>query len=244
MEKTTNIGKYIALLAAFALVIGCLAMAGCADSGSAGSKGSTSNSTASSSHGTSSVGNTASSSDAGDMTVTNKAILTIKGYDPVTIDLYGEEAPLTVANFVGLAESGYYDGLALYRIQDGFVIQGGTKGDNASGSDPSLSAIEGEFSENGHENALADNFDTGVVAMARTNVPDSATSTFFITLGPASKVGPSLDGKYAAFGTIDAEGMAIIEEVVNDYKEYAGGNMGAISDSSHMPVIESIVITE
>ena len=177
-----------------------------------------------------------------DMVVTDKAVLKVDGYDPITIDLYGEEAPKTVERFIELAKSGYYDGLALYRIDSGFVVQGGTKGNTSTGNDASISELEGEFSSNGHDNALADNFDTGVVAMARSSSPNSAKTTFFITLGSADQVGQYLDGAYAAFGTIDAAGMKTVGDIVSDYSQYATGDMGSIPDEDHMPIIQSITI--
>ncbi len=176
---------------------------------------------------------------------THHAVLEVEGYEPVTIELDGDAAPQTVDNFMELANEGYYDGKTFYRIVDDFCLQGGTLGNNASGNDPSLDAIKGEFSTNGVDNPLADAFDRGVVAMARTSMPDSATSTFFVTLGSASQVGPSLDGQYAAFGTIDADGMKVIDQIVEDYLPNVDEpNMGAITDEAAQPVIKSITITD
>lgn len=173
------------------------------------------------------------------------ATLNVEGYDPITIELDGDAAPQTVENFMNLAREGYYDGKTFYRIEDGFCLQGGTLGNNAAGNDPELETIRGEFSSTGIDNPLADNFERGVVAMARTSMPDSASSTFFVTLGNASQVGPSLDGQYAAFGTIDDAGMAVIDQIVTDHVAYAdGANMGAISDEANQPVIKSITITD
>lgn len=178
-------------------------------------------------------------------TGTHHAVLEVEGYEPVTIKLDGDAAPQTVDNFMKLANEGYYDGKTFYRIVDDFCLQGGTLGNNASGNDPSLDAIKGEFSTNGVDNPLADAFDRGVVAMARTSMPDSATSTFFVTLGSASQVGPSLDGQYAAFGTIDADGMKVIDQIVEDYLPNVDEpNMGAITDEAAQPVIKSITITD
>lgn len=186
-----------------------------------------------------------SGSASGDGVGTHHAVLEVEGYEPVTIELDGDAAPITVQNFMDLANEGYYDGKTFYRIVEDFCLQGGTLGNSASGSDPSLEAIKGEFSSNGVENPLADNFDRGVVAMARTTMPDSATSTFFVTLGSASQVGPSLDGQYAAFGTIDDAGMKVIDQIVMDYVGNVDEpNMGIITVEESQPVIKSITITD
>ncbi len=186
------------------------------------------------------------SGDAGSGEVgTHHAVLEVEGYEPVTIELDGSAAPQTVENFMKLANEGYYDGKTFYRIVEDFCLQGGTEGNNAAGNDPSLTSIKGEFSTNGVDNPLADNFDRGVVAMARTTMPDSATSTFFVTLGNASQVGPSLDGQYAAFGTIDDAGMTVIDQIVSDYLPNVDDpNMGAISDEAKQPVIKSLTVTD
>lgn len=191
----------------------------------------------------SSGGNATAASTAG--VGTHHAVLEVEGYDPITIELDGDAAPQTVENFMTLAKDGYYDGKTFYRIVDDFCLQGGTLGNNASGNDPALDPIKGEFSTNGVENPLADAFDRGVVAMARTSMPDSATSTFFVTLGTASQVGASLDGQYAAFGTIDADGMKVIDQIVDDYLPNVDEpNMGAITDEANQPIIKSITITD
>ena len=177
------------------------------------------------------------------MTGIHHVQMTVEGYDPVTIELDADAAPITVTNFVNLVNDGYYNGLTFYRFVEDFCMQGGTAGNSASGTD-NLTPIVGEFSSNGYNNPLADDFHEGVVAMARTSVKDSATSTFFITLGPVSMVGPSLDGEYAAFGIIDADGMTIINQIVADYLPYATGNMGVISDEAEQAKIESITVID
>lgn len=174
----------------------------------------------------------------------SSAQVKVAGYDPFTIELHAADAPATVLNFCYLASDGYYNGLAFYRIVPGFCLQGGTAGNTASGDDESIRAIQGEFSSNGVDNKLADDFKRGVVAMARTQAPDSAKSTFFITLASDETVAASLNGQYAAFGTIDEAGMAIVDKIVADYTQYASGDMGVIADEAHMPVIESITLTD
>lgn len=119
------------------------------------------------------------------------------------IELYPEYAPQTVANFVALVESGFYDGVGFHRVVEGFMAQGGDpKGDGTGGSE---NTIVGEFSANGFQtNALSHT--RGVVSMARSNMPNSASSQFFICYDDAS----FLDGNYAAFGKV-IEGMEVVD---------------------------------
>lgn len=171
---------------------------------------------------------------------THHALLTVEGYEPIEITLDADSAPITVANFADLVQNGYYNGKTFYRFQDGFCMQGGTLGNSASGHDSSVAPIAGEFSSNGYQNALADNFGRGTVAMARTTDPDSASTTFFVTLAGGPNVSASLDGQYAAFGTIDEAGMAVVDQIVADHLAAAGGQMGIVDDESKQAVIESI----
>lgn len=168
------------------------------------------------------------------------AVLTVEGYDPIEIELDADSAPITVSNFANLVEEGYYDGKTFYRFQPKFCMQGGTLGNSASGSDPSVEAIVGEFSTNGYDNELADNFGRGTVAMARMTDPDSASTTFFVTLDGNQSVSMSLDGQYAAFGTIGDEGMEIIDRIVSDHSADADKMMGMVEDEAKQAVIESI----
>lgn len=168
------------------------------------------------------------------------ATVTVKGYEPFVIELDADAAPVTVANFCALAEAGFYNGLGFHRVVEGFCLQGGDPaGDGTGGSDQ---AIVGEFSGNGVTNALADRYQRGTVAMARTNDPNSATSQFFITLsdGAAS----SLNGQYAAFGSIDEAGMAVVDKIVADALEAKCDPNGMITDPDFRPIIESIEITD
>ena len=113
----------------------------------------------------------------------------------MTAELYPEKAPNTVNNFISLANKGFYDGLTFHRVIPGFMIQGGDPEGTGSGG-PGYE-IKGEFASNGFaQNDLKHT--TGVLSMARTNVPDSAGSQFFIMVAPA----PHLDGQYAAFGQV------------------------------------------
>ena len=177
-------------------------------------------------------------------TGTHHAVVKVEGFDPFTIELYADSAPVTVANFCNLVEDGYYDGLKFYRIVEGFCLQGGTKGNSSAGNDSSLPPIIGEFYENDVENPLADEFKRGTVAMARTGMYNSAKTTFFITLATTENVSLSLDGQYAAFGQIDDAGMQTVDAIVNAYLKYATGQMGAINNPKDMPTIEYIYLED
>lgn len=133
----------------------------------------------------------------------------ISDYGTIKIELYPKYAPNTVANFVNLVESGFYNDNTFHRLVPGFVLQGGDPDGDGTGG-PGYT-IKGEFSENGYvKNTLK--HDKGVVSMARTNIPNSAGSQFFIVLDNTETVHASLDNKYAAFGKV-IEGMDIIENI-------------------------------
>lgn len=188
---------------------------------------------------------TATFSDEELMSGKHHAVIEVEGYDPIDVTLDADTAPITVTNFVNLANEGYYNGLTFYRVVDNFCLQGGTLGNSASGNDSSLDTITGEFSSNGVSNPLADNFTKGTIAMARSSLPNSATSTFFITLANNETVGASLDGQYAAFGTIDDDGMVIVDQIVSDSLGYVDdANMGSISDEGNQPKIKRITILD
>lgn len=120
-------------------------------------------------------------------------------------ELYEDIAPKTVANFVDLAEKGFYDGLTFHRVIPGFMIQGGCPQGTGTGG-PGYT-VEGEFSDNGFDNPLC--HERGVISMARAMDPNSAGSQFFIMVHHA----PHLDGSYASFGKI-TEGMETADEIV------------------------------
>ena len=125
----------------------------------------------------------------------------------ITAELYPEIAPNTVANFVNLVESGFYDGLIFHRVIPGFMIQGGDPQGTGMGG-PGYS-IKGEFARNGFkQNNLRHK--RGVLSMARSQDPDSAGSQFFIMHGDA----PWLDGQYAAFGQV-LEGIEVVDEIAS-----------------------------
>lgn len=170
-------------------------------------------------------------------TQVTKAVVTVEGYPSFTINLDAEAAPQSVDLFVKLAQEGYYDGSTFHRIIPGFCFQGGIPADGNENTE----TIQGEFSENGVENALADNFEEGVVAMARTSVPDSASGQWFVTLGSDSNVSQSLNGKYAAFGTISEAGMKTVQQIVSDVSGSIVDSNGTVLEGAQ-PVIKSIVI--
>lgn len=239
-----RISKIALVVSAFALLACCaLAFAGCSQNTSASSSAASEAASASSSASASASTSSAASSESA--SGIHHAELTVEGYDPITIELDADAAPLSVANFCALANEGYYDGLTFYRFVDLFCMQGGTKGNTASGGDSGLDPIPGEFSQNGYDNKLADDFKKGTVAMARTSDPNSATSTFFITLDTSEGVSLSLNGQYAAFGTIDDAGMAIVDQIVADYlPNVTDPQMGTIADESKQAKISSIKIID
>ena len=119
-------------------------------------------------------------------------------------ELYPDVAPNTVNNFISLINRGFYDGVIFHRVIKGFMIQGGDPDGTGMGG-PDYS-IKGEFSSNGLKNDLRHK--AGVLSMARTNMPDSAGSQFFVM----HKDSPHLDGDYAAFGKV-MEGMEVVNEI-------------------------------
>ena len=151
-----------------------------------------------------------------------------------TIDAAGKHhvAPITVANFLKLAQNGFYDGLTFHRIIDGFMIQGGDpKGNGTGGSDET---IKGEFSGNGVENNIS--HVRGTISMARSQDMDSASSQFFIVQSDSTY----LDGQYAGFGTV-TEGMDIVDQICKDTPlQDSNGTVSA----SDQPVIESIKVID
>ena len=121
-----------------------------------------------------------------------------------TAELYPETAPNTVANFVTLVQSGFYDGLIFHRVIPGFMIQGGDP--NGTGTGGPGYAIKGEFAANGVANPLKHT--RGVLSMARSMMKDSAGSQFFVM----HKDSPHLDGQYAAFGKV-TEGLETVDAI-------------------------------
>ncbi|MBQ2326282.1 MAG: peptidylprolyl isomerase [Clostridia bacterium] len=160
------------------------------------------------------------------------AEITVKDYGTITVELDGDTAPITVANFVKLANEGFYDGLTFHRIISGFMIQGGCpEGTGRGGSD---TEITGEFEQNGVKNELKHT--RGVISMARSKLPNSASSQFFICHADA----PHLDGAYASFGIV-TEGIEVVDAICADAQPV--DNNGTIPAEAQ-PVIESIKILD
>lgn len=126
-------------------------------------------------------------------------------------ELYEDVAPITVANFEKLANSEFYDGLTFHRVIPGFMIQGGDP--EGTGMGGSEETIVGEFASNGYKNDLKHT--DGVMSMARTMFPNSASSQFFIMVADA----PHLDGQYAAFGKI-TEGLEAAHKIAQVERDY------------------------
>ena len=124
----------------------------------------------------------------------------------IKLELYPEVAPKTVANFEKLVSEGFYDGLTFHRVIPGFMIQGGDPLGNGLGG--AEEKIVGEFRQNGFQNDLKHT--RGVISMARSMNPNSASSQFFIM----HKDAPHLDGAYAAFGKV-IEGMEAVDEIAS-----------------------------
>lgn len=138
--------------------------------------------------------------------------ITMENGDVIKAELYPEVAPNTANNFISLVKKGYYDGLIFHRVIRGFMIQGGCPQGTGMGG-PGYS-IKGEFSQNGVKNDLKHT--EGVLSMARSMMPNSAGSQFFIM----HKDAPHLDGAYAAFGKV-TEGMNVVDKIANERTDYS-----------------------
>ena len=132
--------------------------------------------------------------------------------DIMKAELYPEIAPNSVNNFISLIKKGYYDGVIFHRVIPGFMIQGGDPDGTGMGG-PGYS-IKGEFSHNGFQNDLKHT--PGVLSMARTMIPDSAGSQFFIM----HETSPHLDGEYAAFGKV-IEGLEVVDKIARVKTDYS-----------------------
>ena len=161
------------------------------------------------------------------------AVIDVENYGKITLTLDADAAPKTVANFVKLAKSCFYDGLTFHRIMEGFMMQGGDpEGTGMGGSDET---IVGEFSANGYENSIS--HIRGTVSMARNGYDyNSASSQFFIV----HKDSTFLDGQYAAFGRV-TDGMDVVDKVCEDAKPT---DDNSTIPASEQPVIKSITIVE
>ena len=181
---------------------------------------------------TSSADITAASPDDPYATGVHHATIEVEGYGTIEVSLNANVAPVTVSNFCNLAKSRFYDGLTFHRIIKGFMIQGGDpNGDGTGGSDDT---ILGEFSSNGVENSIP--HVRGTISMARATDPDSASSQFFIMQEENS----SLDGQYAAFGTVTS-GMDVVDAICENVPvEDANGTVAP----ENQPVISSINVVD
>ena len=167
-----------------------------------------------------------------ELTGTHHAEIEVKDYGTIDVELDADTAPITVTNFVKLAQEGFYDGLTFHRIMDGFMIQGGDPNGNGTGG--SEENIKGEFSNNGVDNDISHT--RGTISMARSSDPDSASSQFFIVQADST----FLDGDYAAFGHV-TEGMDVVDKICKD--AVPTDDNGTI-ESEKQPVIESITIKD
>ena len=141
----------------------------------------------------------------------------------IKAELYPDTAPITVTNFANLIEKNFFDGLIFHRVISGFMIQGG--GYTADGQNKETSSIKGEFDANGVPNSLKHT--RGVLSMARTMFPNSASSQFFIMHQDA----PHLDGQYAAFGKV-TDGMDVVDAIAE-----------TATDMSDRPLEDQIIKT-
>ena len=163
---------------------------------------------------------------------THHAEIEIQDYGTITVELDGDAAPITVQNFMDLANAGFYDGLTFHRIISGFMMQGGDPNGNGTGG--SENTIKGEFSANGVENPLSHT--RGAISMARAQAPDSASSQFFICHADST----FLDGQYACFGYVTS-GMDIVDQICKDAQPTDGN--GTIP-AAEQPVITAVRVID
>ena len=156
----------------------------------------------------------------------------IKDEGVIKLELDSTQAPITVENFVNLVNSGFYDGLKFHRIIDGFMMQGGDPLGNGTGG--SEKTIKGEFRNNGVENTISHT--RGVISMARSGMPNSASSQFFIV----HKDSKFLDGQYASFGHV-TNGMEIVDKICQQTPVIDSN--GTVQQGK-APIIEKVKIIE
>lgn len=158
------------------------------------------------------------------------AEIVVKDFGTIKLELDADTAPITVTNFVNLVNDKFYDGLTFHRIIEGFMIQGGDPLGNGTGG--SKETIKGEFSSNGVTNNISHK--RGVISMARSNDPNSASSQFFIVHQDST----FLDGQYAAFGHVTS-GMEVVDKIAESAK--VEDDNGTVL-KENQPTIESIKI--
>ena len=157
----------------------------------------------------------------------------VNNYGTIEVELDADTAPITVTNFINLANSGFYNGLTFHSVIDGFMIQGGDP--NGDGTGGSSEKIKGEFKSNGVQNNIS--HIRGTISMARSSANNSASSQFFIM----QKDTTSLDGQYAAFGTVTS-GMDIVDKICKDCTDT--NQNGVITDKSKQPVISTVMVVD
>lgn len=182
------------------------------------------------------VENTQTSNESGEnnMYSTGKhhAEIVVKNYGTIALELDADVAPITVENFANLVNEGFYNGLTFHRIISGFMIQGGDPLGNGTGG--SSKTIKGEFASNGVKNSIS--HVRGTISMARSSMPNSASSQFFIVHQDST----FLDGQYAAFGTVTS-GMDVVDKICED--TVVEDNNGTVA-AKNQPIIEKITMID
>lgn len=160
------------------------------------------------------------------------AEIVVKNYGTIVLELDADVAPITVENFANLVNEGFYNGLTFHRIISGFMIQGGDPLGNGTGG--SSKTIKGEFASNGVKNSIS--HVRGTISMARSSMPNSASSQFFIVHQDST----FLDGQYAAFGTVTS-GMEVVDKICADTA--VEDDNGTVA-KNNQPVIEKIIMMD
>ena len=218
-----------------ALAAASFSLAACGSSSSAGGEEGTSTS-ASSSSPSSDASPDADATDQPTGTYASgvhHATIEVTGYGTISVALNADVAPITVSNFAGLVEQGFYNGLTFHRVVRDFMIQGGDP--NGDGTGGSGTTIKGEFSANGVKNDIA--HVRGTISMARSSDYNSASSQFFIV----QKTAASLNGQYAAFGNV-TDGMDVVDAIVDATADK--GDSNGILPKEDQPVIASITMVD
>ena len=176
---------------------------------------------------------TADTSEDGELlTGLHHVTIDVQDYGTISLELDADTAPISVTNFINLANEGFYDGLTFHRIISGFMIQGGDPNGNGTGG--SEKTIKGEFSANGVENDIS--HVRGVISMARANDPDSGSSQFFIVHEDST----FLDGQYAAFGHV-TDGMDVVDAICEAVPVQDNNGTVAAADQ---PVIAAVTVVD
>lgn len=213
--------KFLSLMFAISLIASMAVLGGCSGS--------------SSSFETSSKATEAVSESSADENLLSgkiNAVIDIKDYGKISLELDADTAPITVTNFVKLAKEGFYDGLTFHRIIKGFMMQGGDP--LGTGTGGSNEEIKGEFAQNGVKNDIS--HVRGVISMARSQLFDSASSQFFIVHEDST----FLDGQYAGFGHV-TDGMDIVDKICEETP--VTDNNGTVAEGKK-PVINTIAIED